>query len=286
MITHLNQRIFHSSASGLEDLTTRVNDYRSGCYELNYVQGDYLYIGSDMPFNHKFFDIKTDNTVEAKACVEFWNSKCWTKAVDLIDQTGDGDTPLQGCGNLTWIIDCKCPSWCPECKSEDVEGLEDTCVCNMYWIRVSWDQDISAEINHIGYNFSDDNELLSQYPSLCDQHFMNCFVPKLPKGTKTDWKEQSYVAAECIIKELRSCGVVWSPANILDWESLQGASVHKTAEIIFSALGQPYEYNRKLAEEKYNKCMEIKSVVTDDKNKNSVLEGTEKYEDNIVFMTR
>lgn len=286
MITHLNQRVFHSDGGSLIDLTTRVNDYRSGCYTLDYDVGEYLYIGADMPFNHKFFDIKTDNTVAATATVEYWDGKCWSKVVDMIDQTGDGSVPLQGCGTLTWVIDCKCPSWCTECKSEDIEGLESTCVCNMYWIRISWDQDLEAELNHIGYNFSNDAELFSQYPALCDLNLMNCFAPKDPKGTKTDWKEQSYVAAECIIKELRSCGVVWSPANIIDWESLQGASVHKTAEIIFSALGQPYEFNRDLASKKYNECMKIKSVVTDDKQKNSVLEGSERHKGSTVFMTR
>lgn len=285
MITHLNQRVFHNAGGNLVDVTTLVNDYRSGCYDMDYQVGEYLYIGSDMPFNHKFFDIKTDNAVATTAKVEYWDGKCWTEAVDVIDQTGVGPIPLQGCGTLTWVVDCKCPSWCPVCKSEDVEGLEDTCVCDMYWIRISWDQDIEFELNHIGYNFSDDAELFTQYPDLCDQCTMDCFAPKSDPGTKTDYKEQHYAAAECIIKELRSCGVVWSPANIFDWESLQSASIHKTAEIIYGAKGQAYEYNRKLAEEKYNKCMDIKSVISD-KNKNGALDNRESATSSTIYMNR
>ena len=61
----------------------------------------------------------------------------------------------------------------------------------------------------------------------------------------------------------------------MDYEILNLASIHKTAEIITSAFGEPYENTRKLAAEEFTKTFNMDRFNVD-KNANARLDLGEK----------
>lgn len=54
------QRVLHQTT----DISETVNDYRTGAYTFPYETGDYLYIGSAVPFNNLWFEVGTANYVD------------------------------------------------------------------------------------------------------------------------------------------------------------------------------------------------------------------------------
>lgn len=45
------------------DISEKVNDYRTGTQLFNYTAGQYLYVGSALPFNHLFFEMSVGNYI-------------------------------------------------------------------------------------------------------------------------------------------------------------------------------------------------------------------------------
>jgi hypothetical protein len=74
---------------GLTDISASVNDYREGSAVVALAPGDYLYVGSEYPFNHKHFEIDPAN-VNANASAinaEYWDGNAWQFVVDIVDET-------------------------------------------------------------------------------------------------------------------------------------------------------------------------------------------------------
>jgi len=279
MITQHNQRVFYSDNGVLQDITLKVNPFREYSFDIGgYVAGeDYIYIGSDLPFSQKFIDIITPNTNSAAINVELWDGNSWQQVVDILDETANGVVSFAKDGIVSWKTKKNEPGWSNESESSDIPELSTTVIYCFYWLRIEFDADLSSgtTINHVGYKFSDDDQLYSQYPDLKNTQMLDCFEPTEPSGTKLDWDEQSLVAAQQLTNQMRTSGITWSPAQIVDFEILQEASVHKTAEIIYSAMGTAYEDNRKLAQEKFSKAFSMKKFNID-RNQNARLDEGER----------
>jgi len=250
MITIENQRIIWDDGGVLRDLSLTLNDYREQTIVFDYEVGDYLYIGTFFPFNHRYFDVKESNLIQAQPTIEYWNGNTWSEAVDVLDESND----LSNSGVIRFVTDDDKQGWLPENESRDVSGLETTRIYDKFWLRLSWDQTFTplTELNYIGFCFSKDDQLYGRYPDLNNQQFRNNFEPTLPSGTKADWNEQHFIAADEIIRDLKRKLIIKSENQILDYSLLSDASVHKVAEIIYASLGEAYENNRKNVREYYN----------------------------------
>jgi hypothetical protein len=265
---YFTQRIIHNTT----DISTQVNDYRTGTYVMAYESGQYLYIGSEAPFNHLFFDVNVANDVAATASVEIWFGNSWNAAVDVIDTTKNASgVSLAQDGYIVFTPDWQ-KGWDIEAKSSDVTGLSTTNVYNMYWARIAWSQTlkVTTSLDYIGQKFSDDNALFSQYPDLNNSRLMLSF-----KALKTSWEEQEYMAAEAIVRELKSRMIIKSKFNILDYNALQWASIHKTAQIIYAGSGANRKEDAAAAGKAYSEAMNAK-LYSVDTNNNATLDPTEK----------
>lgn len=243
-----DQRVLYSDNGTLTDISVDVNDFRAGSVTVPFVAGeDYIYIGSFLPFNHRYVDIGTANTSAAGVQIEIWDGKDFNTAVDVLDQTRVATVPLAQDGYIRWSRD-RNKIWSRESDSLDVTGLGNTYIYDFFWMRLSWSSSLfsSTTIKFIGHKFSKDSQLFSFYPDLNNTTLMGAFV-----SGKTDWEEQHFIAAEQIIRDLKRKNIIYSGDQLLDYESFLEPSVHKVAELIYAGLGQTYEDKRKAAESKY-----------------------------------
>ncbi len=80
---------------------------------------------------------------------------------------------------------------------------------------------------------------------------------------KTDWREETIAASEQIVSHLRRNNVIVRREQIFDWSLFTEASVHKTAELIFSGLGNGYFERAKIAQAKFEKAVNVKFAEID-----------------------
>lgn len=253
------QRVIWSDNGTLKDVSAELNDYRRGTYVLDLATVDYLYVGSELPFNHKYFDVSVANAVAANITVETWNGSAWVAAVDVSDETkaSGGSATLAQSGLVTWSPDVDKANWGCMRDSDDVDGLEGTRIFNLYWARfkVSANLTGTTALAYVGQRFSDDTDLTDFYPLLSSSAL------KAGYGV-SDWKYPSFAAAEAIVADLRADEVVIRRDQILDVSLFKMASVHKTAAIIFGGLTGQAE-NEKRADEKYRKALSLKYFEVD-----------------------
>lgn len=261
------QRVFFSDNGVITDYTRQLNDFRStDKATIGYVAGeDHLYIGSDYPFNNQFVDLSAVNAAASVMNIKLWagENEGWKDAVDIIDFTSSSGVSLSNAGHFTWKRDRDEP-WSREDESTDVVGLETApLIYGFYWIRLSWNANITTTISYIGNRFSNDDELYSLYPDLNNQTMRDQWDRGNPSGTKTTWDEQSFVAADAIIRALKTGDIVVSDSQLMDFEIFKDASIHKTAEIIYGGMGRASQDDKVNAKTSYKDAINIKNFGVD-----------------------
>lgn len=228
-------------------------------YNLTMSTSDFLYIASDLPFNH--FNLKVgnfSNTATANMKIEYYSSS-WIEAVDMIDETNSfknsGHVEFTPNRNNTWS----------RVTDSDSIGLTKI-VYYKYWSRISFDSAISGEIDFIGGRFSDDVDLFAEYPIFNDNNFMSAF-----QLGKTNWDEQAAMAASIIYSDLQKKGIIIGKGQVLDRKKFTQASVSKVAEVVFSAFGNDYIEQKNMAKDEYNRRLDL-SQYSVDTNENGILE--------------
>ena len=248
----MEQRVFHAAT----DISTKVNDFRAGVHTFNYTLGQFLYIGSILPFNNLWFELGVLNIVPATVTVEIWYGGAWTSAVDVIDET----TGLTETGRISWNTDLG-KSWDLVEESKNVTGLPaGSRIFDMYWCRLSWSATLTTTttLKYIGQKFATDGILYGIYPDLNNDQTKLSFA-----SGKTNWDEQHYIAAEEIVKELKKRGVIKARQQIMDYKMFENAACRKIAEIVYTAFGAPYFDQLKLAKDEFSKAMNIEFPAVD-----------------------
>lgn len=271
----MSSRTIWSDNSVLKDLSVPLGNFKSGTQVMPIVAAqDYLYIGSDFPFNHRYIDVSVVNSSASSITVHLWDGSNWIQAVDVIDQTSVAGVTLAQSGVISWV-----PSddntWSREDTNNDgdqITGLTGVDIRDLYWARLTFSNDLLAgtALEFIGHKFSDDNDLEIHYPDLTRSAVKAQF-----KAGKTDWKLQHIQAAEDIIKDLKKRNIIKSANQILDWEEFRDASVHKVAQIAFNAFGKDFFENRDAAGVQFKIEMD-KAIYRIDRNNNATIDQAER----------
>lgn len=269
----INQRIIWSDNAVLKDLSVELNDLTALNYAIPFTAAqDKLYIGSDLPFNHRHFVIATSgaNAVASVPTVEIWNGNSWVSAVDVLDLTATSGATLARNGIIAWTTD-RNEAWGKEETTEDIAALSTLKIYNMYWVRISFSANFTSttSLAYVGHKFAADADLGLYYPDLTTTEVKSAFT-----SGKTTWDDQHIMAAEEIIRYLRKKDIVRSRNQILDWEQFNNCAIHKVAEIIYSSFGKDYEDNRKLADAKFMKAINL-GIFQVDRNEDGKLDPQE-----------
>ena len=135
----LSQRVIRDDI----DISAAVNSYayeNAATMDLP-TSGDYLYIGSEVPFNNLWFQLHTANNTTTQVAIDTWWGQQWTPCVDIVDETAVSGVSLAKHGRIQWSLD-DLKGWDCEDRSADVPGLENTKIYNMYWARFSWNNGV------------------------------------------------------------------------------------------------------------------------------------------------
>lgn len=278
-------RILWKSGATLLDKSVELSDILSASLVFPYLTAtDFLYIGSDLPFNHRYFDVSVFNAIAASITVELWNGDGWVAAIDVIDETSVGGVPFAQSGVISWAQNKNSSNWgWDDTNLMNNSGIESgPMIDGLYWVRLKWSADLTGTtaLKYAGHKFSSDIELGAEYPDLARATLKTAF-----KAGKTDWNDQCVIASEYIVEDLRGQkNLIRSANQLLDWRLLKHAGVHKTAEIIFRAFGQDYEENLKNAIIAYKKAVSV-GKFNIDQDRDIRLTDLER-DTNVTYMTR
>lgn len=249
----LNQRILWGDNGTIVDMSAELNDLTANSYTIPLVGADdYLYIGSDLPFNHRFFYVDSGNDSASVVSVDIWDGGEWVAAVDVQDETKLSGKSLKQSGIISWATD-RNKGWSIEDTTENVTGLTSVKIYNMYWVRLSFSADFTSTttLKYVGHKFSKDADLLPLgYADLNRSDVKTSF-----EAGKLDWTDQHIAAGEAILKYLQAKRYLRSGNQILDWRTFSEASIYKLAEIIYTSFGSDFEDRRALAEKKYHSAL-------------------------------
>lgn len=243
----MNKRVFYSDNGILRDFSVNLNKYDEVESEFHYISGeDYIYIGSRLPFNSLYFKVTHKNNQAANMYVEVFDGSKWEFVNELIDETN----AFKLSGYITFTPD-RDSGWSIEDTDDgDVPGLESVKIYDKYWMRISFDADLSNHVclSWVGHIFADDSDLGSEYPDLVKQSVLHAF-----KANKQNWEEQLVRASEIVIEDLMINRVVVDSSQILDRYDYRSATIQKAAEIIFNAFGDDYIDQKQRAREEYQR---------------------------------
>lgn len=269
----LNNRVIFNNAGVLTDASIALSNIHSLTQVFDYETAtDYIYLGSDLPFNHRHVGLSVVNAVASVPTVDLWDGGAWVAAIDIIDQTSVAGASLAQNGIIAWRPDELVSSWSwDDTNLMTSSGLESLKIRGLYWARVKFSANLTDTLafSYIGHKFCKDEELESEYPELAQTSLKTAF-----KAGKTDWNEQLLVASEYIIADLRQKNLIYSPNQILDWRTFSKACVHKTAEIIFRAFGDDYADNLIEANKQYKNYINLKQYNVD-QNRDATLSEKE-----------
>lgn len=266
----LSNRIITSIGGVLTDVSETLSDPLATYQTIPLETGDALYIGSDLPFNHRWFQVQVANDVSASVSLSLWSGTEWNVVVEVIDQTKTAGVPFAKSGIIAWTPN-RLKSWSREDSTADMADLSTLTIYNLYWAKLTVSANLKAttSLELIGHKFSSDAQLTNQYPDLAASDMKTAY-----KSGKTTWDDQAFEAAEYIIQDLKSMQIAWTPNMILDWAVFKNASVHKTAEIIYRAFGDDYKDQALEAHKAYRSAMNVK-MFNLDTNQNAILEPME-----------
>jgi hypothetical protein len=266
----LNNRVIWEDDTTLTDISQEMSDLAEGSQDFAVVAAqDALYIGSDQPFNHRYFNVKAPNSTAGSVSVHIWNGS-WEAAVDVQDGTKDQSAPFNRSGIIMWQPD-RLKGWRKEETTEDIPALANFKVYNMYWVRLTFSAAFSFTLDYVGHKFAKDSDMDMYYGDLNRAKVREAFF-EVPQP---NWDRVHCVAAEEIIRDLRARQIIWSPNQILDPDQFRDAAAHKAAEIIYSSFGPSHEDRRSLASNYYKKAMD-KNTFNVDKNRDARLKPFEK----------
>ena len=273
MITE--QRIIFSDDGTLVDLSRSLNDYKkaSSAVVAPVAGEDYLYVGTDLPFMYRYFDVAVANATAAVPTVEIWDGTEWELAVDVVDETAVSGASLGQKGFIRWAPQRNGSGWGFEDTTEDIPDLSTLRIQDFYWARFSWSDDLdgTTALYSIGFKFSEDGDLAPMYPDL----LLSATLTNFQTG-KTNWDEQHFLAAREILRYLRQKRFIENKNQVLEWDLFREASCHKVAEIAYRAFGPDFDPRREQARKDFFEAMN-QGIMRVDRNMDGRVDPVERF---------
>lgn len=270
-----DNRVLFKRQGTIKDLSPLLSNIHGNSTAFDFTAGDFLYIASYLPFNHRHISVAEPNSVAAVLSVDIWSGEAWVPALDIVDETAVNGAALGRDGKISFVPDPDKSGWSSDdTKDMAGSGIEaGPKIFGLYWARLSWSAtlDITTELAYIGHKFSEDEALEAEYPDLARASLKDGW-----KTGKIDWEEQTLLAAEYIVQHLKGPKYsIVSPDQIMEPDVFEKASVHRTAMIIFKGLGQDYEAQLEEATKAYNSAIDVRQFEIDE-NRNGSKEPFEK----------
>jgi hypothetical protein len=261
-------RVLYSENGTLRDISSDLKRIESLSYALSsfVAADDAIYIGQDFPFNNFYLEVgDVVNTESTAMSAHYWIDTGWKEAVELIDETNN----IANSGHITYVPD-RDYVWKKENTSTNggsVEGLSTVVIYDKYWLRLKFSSDITDNVTfkYLGHKFCDDNDLYTEFPQFSDTTYFAAFG-----SSKSDWIEQEVRASEILIQDLKKKRIIFNEGQILDRDDFRLACVSKTAQLIYSALGDDYSDDRLKASNEYKSRLKDSFFVIDKNNDASI----------------
>lgn len=269
----INNRVIHKDNATLSDISRLMSDPHAGTWPFAVVVAeDALYLGSDMPFNHRFFLISAVNAQAGALSVAVWDGEQFTACEDVQDFTqGTNGVPFSQSGIVRWALPQNV-GWGAVYDSSEISELSTVKAKANYWVKITFSAAFSFTAKYVGFAFARDLDLSVYYKDLTTDRARTAYN----NGTSmTNWESVHCVAAEEIIRDLRRKEIVWSPNQILSPEIFTDAACHKLAEIVYSSFGN--EERTEFAQAKYREAM-AKMVFDVDKDGDGRLSARERVD--------
>lgn len=264
-------RFFHRTGATLTDRSEGIARYLTGSESITYTDGDYLYLGQELAFNHFFIKLGTLNARPATMVAEYWDGDQWRTTSELRDNT-EGLTASE----FVEFTPNRDYRWCRDNTNyggDTVTGLTDVVIYDMYWIRISFDVTLDAiTVSWIGNKFSDDLDLHEEHPRL-----NNSTLKTLFETGKTTWEAQHVKAAEIIVRDLKDQGIILSAGQILRRQDYKLASIAQAAKLIYQGLGDDFKDDVIEMHKEYKQRLKLK-VHGIDLNADGELDMSEKFQ--------
>lgn len=267
----LLNRIIYKNDTVLTDYSREMSDINANTLPVVIVPAeDAIYIGSDLPFNHRYFIQSSVNAVAGLVSVSIWDGLAFTPAVDVIDLTSVSGVPFAQDGLIMWTTDRE-SGWSQEYSTENIPELSTLKIYNNYWVKLTFSSAVAATFQYIGHKFAKDSDLNAYYGDLNRASVREAFY----EAVTPNWNTVHVAAAEEIVRDLRSSKVVVSVNQIFDPDTFRDAACHKLAEIVYSSFGPSHADRLNFAVVKYKEAMN-KLVFGVDRNANGRLDFSEK----------
>lgn len=271
------KRFIYSDNGTIKDFSTELSDYHENSAVIDYTTAeDYLYIGSELPFNSLYFKVDSQNSIASSIKIEYWDGSNFIEMVEVKDETSVGGVPFSRSGHINWVPD-KNYTWTDEdtvdtSDQENIDGLGSVTIYDLFWLRVSFSASltVSTELSWLGPKFCTDNDLKGEYTMLANTTFINNY-----EVGKTTWERESILASEMCVESLIDMAVIYSGDQLLERGKLRDSCVSKVAEIVFNNLGDDYIDDTKKARLEYKSRIKKRSYRVD-KNANGMLDKREK----------
>ncbi len=275
-----DNRIIFLDGGTLIDFSRQLSNIHSETKVLDYTTAvDKVFIGADLPFNHRYLELDGSNvnSVDAEVTVKIWDGNEFVEAVDIQDDTRVGNASMGRSGVISWDVD-RNSSFGKENSTEDIPDLSALKIYKLYWIELTWDATltVSTALNYVGYKFTKDEDLDTYYTDLNRASTKTAIL-----AGKTDYNEQHVAAAEQIILDLRKKNIIFSRNQILDFDTFINPAQHKVAEIIYTPFGESHEVQMDKAEKRYNRAMNGLNFGVD-RNNDGVLDRNETVRSSVL----
>ena len=268
-----NNRVVLKDNTVLSDLSSVLSDLSGDGQAFSLVAAeDSLYVGSDHPFNHRFFGVKpgANNSVTGIVAVDIWSGSAWNPAVDVQDYTKESGKSFAKSGLILWAPD-RLKGWGLEATTENIPALSTLKIYNCYWVKLTFGGALAMTLDYIGHKFAKDGDFNIYYGDLNRPTMRESFF----ETPTSNWDKIHCAAAEEVIRDLRARKIIWSPNQILDPDQFTDAATHKAAEIIYSPGNLGNEEKAEAAAKRYKEACN-KMVFNVDKNGDARLETFEK----------
>jgi hypothetical protein len=267
----LQNRVIYKDNTVYTDYSRELSDYNAGTLPLVIAPtDDAIYIGSDMPFNHRYFSLSVVNAVVGSVAVSIWNGTSWVSAVDVIDLTATSGAPFSKDGLIMWSTN-RNEGWAQEGTTEDISDLSTFKIYNNYWVKLTFTGALAPTIKYVGHKFAKDSDLNAYYGDLNRASVREAFF----EVATANWNEVHIAAAEEIVRDLRTQKIIVSVNQVFDPDTFRDAACHKLAEIVYSSFGPSHADRTVYAVKKYKEAMN-KLTFGVDKNMDGKLSFSEK----------